>query len=200
MKEEDFRENFAYSTVFTFALTFVLVLALAWIYHSTKPRVILNQQEELARATLAALGLNLSEEPVKAFESQFGKTPAEMSQLEEITLNGQKIKILQYSGMGLWDRINGIIAVNEDVSEIIGLSITEQKETPGLGGRISEKEFQEQFRGEKIGAEISMTPSAGGTYSSNRDNSAFDAISGATLTSTAFAIIVNDAIKELREI
>ncbi|WGK68559.1 FMN-binding protein [Candidatus Haliotispira prima] len=192
------RENFAYSTVFTFVLTFVLVLALAWIYGVTEPQVRLNQQEELARATLTVLGLDLTEEPVNAFKKQFGKMPAEASGLEETTVDGKKIKVVQFSGMGLWDRIYGVMAVNNDVSQILGLSITEQKETPGLGGRIVEIEFQEQFRGEKIGEKITMTPSAGGAYSSDRDDSAFDAVSGATLTSTAFAVIINDAIEELK--
>ncbi len=192
------RDNFAYSTVFTFVLAFALVLALAWIYEATEPQVLLNQQEELAKGTLNALGLDLTSNPVNAFEKQFGKSPAEISKMEEIMVDDQKVKVLQFSGMGLWDRISGVIAVNSDVSEIIGLSILEQKETPGLGGRISEEEFQEQFRGQKIGDVINMTPSTGDAYSPERDDSAFDAISGATLTSMFFATIVNEAVDELK--
>ena len=192
------RENFAYSTIFTFVLAFALTLAPTWIYQVTESRVRLNQQGELAKATLNALGLDATDKPVEAFEEQFGKAPFEAAKLEETTVNGQKVKVMQFSGMGLWDRIEGVIAVNSEVSEIVGLSIIEQKETPGLGGRISEAEFQEQFEGEKIEANIRMTASTGGAYSLDRDNSAFDAVSGATLTSIAFAIIVNDAIKELK--
>ena len=193
------RENFAYSTLFTFALTFVLVLVLAWIYNYTEPQVRLNQQEEVAKATLTALGIDPTNKPVEAYKKQFGKLPAEASALEETQVDNELVKVLRFSGMGLWDRISGIIAVNADVSQIIGLSIIEQKETPGLGGRISEKPFQDQFRGEKIDNSITMTPSAGGDYSTDHDNSAFDAISGATLTSTSFALIVNNAIKELKQ-
>ncbi|MEM9423420.1 MAG: FMN-binding protein, partial [Spirochaetota bacterium] len=192
------RENFAYSTVFTFALAFVLALALAWIYEVTAPQVSLNQQRDLAKATLQSLGLEGTDNPVQAFEKQFGKAPMAAARLEETTVNGETVKVLQFSGMGLWDRIDGIISVNSDVSKIIGLSIIEQKETPGLGGRISEMEFQEQFRGEEIADKINMLASTGGDYSDNRSDSAFDAVSGATLTSTEFAKIVNDAIEELR--
>ena len=192
------RENFAYSTVFTFALAFVLALVLAWIYQITEDQVRLNQQTDLAKATLSALGLEQTEDPIEAYKKQFGKSPAETSRMEETKLNGKVVKVLQFSGMGLWDRINGILAVNSDVSEIIGLSITEQKETPGLGGRITELEFQNQFRGEKIKDVLKMNNSTGGEYSASREDSAFDAISGATLTSTAFALMLNNAIKELK--
>ena len=196
--KEDFRENFAYSTLFTFVIAFVLAFVLAWIFNYTAPQVRFNQQEELAKATLVALGLDPGSQPVEAFRQQFGKSPDQVATLEETVVNGQKAKVLQFSGMGLWDRISGILAVDDEVNEIIGLSIIEQKETPGLGGRITEPEFQAQFRGEKIGQSIAMTPSSGGAYSQNHEDSAFDAISGSTLTSTAFAIIVNDAIQELR--
>ncbi len=118
---------------------------------------------------------------------------------------GKKTKIVKFSGMGRvhpttkeQSPIKGSLSVNEDVTRIIDLSITEQNETPGIGSRITEEGFLEQFRGEKIGAEILMNPSSGDTYSSDRDDSAFDAVSGATLTSTAVAKIINDAIQKLR--
>ncbi len=108
---------------------------------------------------------------------------------EAVTLSdGRKVRIVGFSGMGRvhpttkeQSPIKGIIIVNEDVTRIIGLSITEQNETPDIGSRITEPKFQKQFHGKSIGTEIQ-----------------FDAISGATRTSEAFTKIINAAIKELR--
>lgn len=53
-------------------------------------------------------------------------------------------------GAGLWDYVNGYIAVADDYNTIIGVVFDHKSETPGLGARITDKEIQERFEGKKI--------------------------------------------------
>lgn len=195
----DFKENFAYSIAFTFVLAVLLASALSSLYTFTADQVKLNQQEQIARATLTAIGEPIGDQPVEQYRKIFNAAPGEVHGVTEISLNGQQILVTQFIGSGLWDHISGIMAVTKDLQRIVGLTIIEQKETPGLGGRIEEPFFQEQFTGEKIGQKISMIQATEAGGDTNKENSAFDSISGATLTSRAFEVIVNDTLQALRE-
>lgn len=197
-----FRENVAYSTIFSFLVAFVLVMILSSIYASTKALVSENQEKEIVIATLQALGLEVEKEidpPLDRYQELFGKSPSEVDEIEEISVDGKNILVAKFHGMGLWDYISGILAVDSDLERIIGLRIIAQKETPGLGGRISEESFQRQFFGEKIDDIVRMRPSGSGSGDGDLENSSFDGISGATLTSGYFETIVNDTLGRLRK-
>ncbi len=49
-------------------------------------------------------------------------------------------------GQGFWAPITGLLALSPDLSETRGIVFLEHSETPGLGGRITEGEFRDQFR------------------------------------------------------
>lgn len=68
---------------------------------------------------------------------------------------GQKEKniagyVFPVNGMGLWDAIYGYLAIKTDGDTVIGISWYDQKETPGLGGNISDPAWQIQFPGKRI--------------------------------------------------
>ena len=67
--------------------------------------------------------------------------------------------------------------------------ISAASETPGLGAKSTEPEFQAQFSGLSA-----LTPIAFSKTGANRDNNEIDAISGATITTTAVTTAVNEAI------
>lgn len=50
-------------------------------------------------------------------------------------------------GMGFWATIRGFMAVDADIERVVGIAFTAHAETPGLGGRITERQWREQFRG-----------------------------------------------------
>lgn len=57
------------------------------------------------------------------------------------------------NGMGMWGEITLVFLYDASESRILGLKVTEQNETPGLGDRILEEEFSQQFvnwKGEPI--------------------------------------------------
>lgn len=53
-------------------------------------------------------------------------------------------------GKGLWGAVWGYIALNSDLSTIYGVYFSHQSETAGLGARITEAAFQQQFVGKRI--------------------------------------------------
>ena len=107
------------------------------------------------------------------------------------------------SGVGFWARIDGYLAVTPDLSRVVGIVFIAHSETPGLGGRITEPAFREQFKG------LPVTPPARGDRfiyiertspapSDPRHKRHVDAITGATGTSTAVDEFLNRDIERFR--
>lgn len=95
-------------------------------------------------------------------------------------------------GAGLWSRIEILLAVAPDGKTLKGMRVLSQAETPGLGGRIAEREFQDRFTGVRARPAIELVKVA------MADNQV-DAVSGATRTSTALEAIINKGLDELVE-
>ena len=53
--------------------------------------------------------------------------------------------VLPMYGAGLWGPIWGYVAVNDDGNTIFGANFSHEGETPGLGARIADKDFQDEF-------------------------------------------------------
>lgn len=104
----------------------------------------------------------------------------------------------RFRGLGFWAPIEGIVALSPDRTRTVGLVILRQTETPGLGGRVAEPIFTDQFS-EGLSVEpplddgtrlvVSATAPAPGTKEANRH---VQAITGATQTSLAMDRILND--------
>lgn len=99
--------------------------------------------------------------------------------------DGSQKYIIPVYGSGLWGPIWGYVSVDSDGSTIYGAYYSHQGETPGLGAKIAEPAFCDEFDGKQlfkdgVYAPISvvkagMKPEAGEDY--------VDAIAGATITS-----------------
>lgn len=63
---------------------------------------------------------------------------------------GEETYIIPMRGAGLWDAIWGFIAIEDDFNTIAGASFDHKAETPGLGARITEVNFQAEFVGKQI--------------------------------------------------
>ena len=87
-------------------------------------------------------------------------------------------------GMGLWDKIWGTIAIQDDFNTVVGASFGHVAETPGLGAEIKDNpNFPKQFQGKtmyKDGQYVSVGVIKGGAKDPAHE---VDAISGATITS-----------------
>lgn len=58
-----------------------------------------------------------------------------------------------FVSQGFWDRITGILVLSPDLKRCVNVQFFEQSETPGLGARIEEKWFTDQFNGLVVGWE-----------------------------------------------
>ena len=96
------------------------------------------------------------------------------------------------SGNGLWSVIELYMLVDTEKQVLKELKVLSHGETPGLGGRIEEAWFQDQFKGLDISRGIKVVKEKKG------DSGEVDAIAGASRTSSAVMTIVNGALGDLR--
>ena len=96
--------------------------------------------------------------------------------------------ILPINTRGLWGKIQGYLAFENDGQTVSGFSVFSHSETPGLGGEIESAWFQKNFKGKKIlnsqNQFVSVGIAKGKTQNlPEKDQEHFvDGISGATLT------------------
>ena len=100
-------------------------------------------------------------------------------------VDGQKRFAGDFTGPGLWGNVSLAVGIDSGGTQLTGLQVLFNVETPGLGGRIGESWFTDQFKGKKPGTGLVFNQAG-----ANADNG-FDAIAGATITSTAVKDTVN---------
>ena len=101
---------------------------------------------------------------------------------------------------GLWGAIWGYIALNSDLLTVYGVYFSHQSETAGLGARITEAEFQQQFVGKHISKpgsdKIDLAVVKNGKV---QDPSVqCDGITGATLTSDGVSLMLQEGLANYR--
>jgi Na+-transporting NADH:ubiquinone oxidoreductase subunit C len=90
--------------------------------------------------------------------------------------------VLPVSGYGLWGIMYGYLALEGDGNTVQGIGFYDHKETPGLGGEISNPRWQAQWPGKQIygaDSDVAFEVVKGGGPGASQ----VDALSGATLTS-----------------
>ena len=114
------------------------------------------------------------------------------------TLDDGSVKyVIPVYGAGLWGPIWGYVAVDDDGNTIYGADFSHEGETPGLGARITEDAFQDQFVAKELYQDgefknVSVMkkgqqPTDGSDY--------VDAISGATITSRGVSAMMHRCLK-----
>ena len=197
------------TVLFTILVTVVFVSPISFVYLLTKSRVALNEEVFLKKAVLFAAGVQLpatNEAVVAAFTER----------AEEVQSNGgaaayYRIRagaegnapaapsdepsgyVFIRRGPGLWGEITAAVGFDAGFASLTGVDFLKQSETPGLGARISETWFKEQFRGKK--GPFTMV----GEGEPAADNQ-FDAITGATITSNAVLSILNTTVDQAKSL
>ena len=183
------KKGHVYTFVFMVVLTALLIFILALSYEGFKPAIAGNAQLRNQRAVLYVFDLekDLTDQQVRDTFQQVIKEQSvkgvegyALKQDGEITGYA-----LPFEGAALWGSISGYLGVTADMSQTTGLVFTKQSETPGLGGRIDELVFREQFRGLPLKKD---QPLKYGT----QEGYTLDAITGATQTSTAVLKTLNN--------
>ena len=101
----------------------------------------------------------------------------------------KQVYIFPISGKGLWSTLFGFLALDKDKNTVKGITFYKHKETPGLGGEVDKKWFQQNFVGKKIfnsNKELVSVKVMKGSVSIlpiDKQIHAVDGITGATVTS-----------------
>jgi len=193
------RNGIIYTVIFSFLTAFFFVFFLALADGATRELVEQNKIVSVQKSILKVLNkMPADEEDIsETYQTMFSTVPQPGETLET-NLDGNAIVIRYFSGSGLWGTITGIIGMTESLDRITGLDIISHNETPGLGGRIDEDWFKEQFRGEKISGDGIVVAKGSGNVDTDKENSRVDGITGASLTSSSMAKIVNGEIEYFR--
>lgn len=191
------RQSILYTIIFTFAVSFLFVLFLAFANEGTSEQVALNQQVNRQRAILTAMGVEFDgpQDILDKF-TNVSEVNRNGMILYRTELDGTTVFAKEFSGSGLWGTISGVIAVDENLEQTVGIEIISHNETPGLGGRIDEPWFKQQLRGEQI-VDGSIRVGSAGDGDYNASNGEIDAITGASRTSDSMQVILDTEISAL---
>lgn len=197
----------AYTIGFAAVLGMACALLLTAAASFTAPYKQANAEAEEALNILLALKVPLPEGAAAAEVVKAKEENVKEKKLADLTAyvysppdaDGKELATaMRFAGPGLWGPVKGFLALEPDMKTIRGITFYEQEETPGLGGEISAKWFQDQFVGKSI-VDQSGNPgiviSSAGEPAPNK----VDGISGATMTCDKVQAMLNEAIKRIVE-
>ena len=194
MKKESFAKKRIYPVVFMLLVTVAFISATTVIYTFTKDTIKLNERLRLKQAVLYAGGVGLSGDPVeieKTFDARVDEVKDDAGRVRYYSIREEGASEIEsyvviQTGAGLWGEITAGVGFDRDLEYFRGLEIIDQNETPGLGGRIDEAWFKEQFKGKR-------TPLSAVPEGDPASDSQFQAITGASYSTEAIQNIVNAA-------
>lgn len=162
---------------------------LTFVYEQTISKAERKSLESLRKAIFVVLPEAVDYQELKL---------ADQILYQGIDKSGQKVGLaFLVEGSGFQGKIEIMVGVDQDLSRLQNIQVLESVETPGLGGKITDQEFQDQFKG------IAARPKI--TYVRNRNPvtpkkpGEIDAITGATISSKAVADMINKEIVRVWE-
>lgn len=193
--------NFIRNIGFIFVIAFLFAGVTSGINMALSKRIKLNEEARVNRQLLDALGIPFSQksspEAIQEIKTKRVKSATLGNDQIFAGLNEQGTIdrfAFPVNGKGLWGSIQGLLALNKDLTRVEGVIFTSHVETPGLGARIDEQWFRDQFHGIDLSRKASedkfLRVGPGSKESANR----VDSITGATITSTSVEKMLNEAI------
>lgn len=195
------KSSAAYVILFTVGICLVFGTGISVLHQATQDALARNSKLQKNRVLCESFVLRVEGKSAEAYSESVKRNLVE----EEWPTGGRTAYRIregsndrigfEFSGQGFWDGIRGIVVLQGDLSRITGLRILEQKETPGLGGRIEEDSFLRQFEG--IAPDWQAPPMERlvlNKGASGRNGNRVDGITGATQTSVALIRMLNLAL------
>ncbi|MBT3274278.1 MAG: FMN-binding protein [Spirochaetales bacterium] len=179
--------------LFVIILGSILTTSLVLVNSFTTPIIEKNIEIKLKSSVLEALEIPFDIEDVEQTFANNVKIETKEDTTYYISANGDYA--LPYEGAGLWGPITGILAMNQDLVNIAGLTIMQQEETPGLGSRIAEELYLRMFVGKTFSPQLELVTPGKGTTSTK-----IDSIAGATMSSKAFVDLLNAEHSRYRDL
>ena len=191
--------TFVYMTVVVIIVAVLLAVVSQALAPKQQANILLDKQKQI----LGALKVDFSQaDPAEVYYTLVQDTLTYGEQEVYVAnLNGAVKYILPLSGKGLWGGIGGYLALDEDKNTIYGVNFNHESETPGLGAKIVELPFREQFEGKHIrnaaGEVVSVAVLKAGKHAEGQEQ--VDAISGATITSSGVSTMLEVNLAEYAE-
>jgi len=101
---------------------------------------------------------------------------------------------------GYIDDIVGILTIEDDFITIVDITILQQAETPGLGGKVALREFLDQFMGLQFDNSSEFPIVIGPIGAASNAANEVDQIAGATNTSDAFQRILIESYSVYKDL
>ncbi len=194
------KNSLVYTVIFSFLTAFFFVFLLSMADSLTKEKTEDNARKTFYKAVLKSAGIDFKsdDDSVPVFREYFSSYNDGDTVLKT-SVDGRNLVLKVFRGNGLWGTISGVIAFSSDLERIAGFEIISHNETPGLGGRIDEDWFKDQFDWEKVSAEGITVRKGSGSYDSDTENSEVEGITGASLTSKSIENIINENLALMRK-
>ena len=215
-----------YTLVYASAVVIIVAFVLAFVSKALEPASLQNERIDKKKQILASLNIRgLSNSEVEsaydksvtydliirtdgstnrdgsgkdkdAFRMESKDIDDNHLPLYQCYVDGQTKYVIPLYGKGLWGSIWGYIALNDDKNTVFGAYFSHQSETAGLGARIKEESFQQEFVGKKLFADDGAQVQLGVVKKKNAARASFecDAISGATLTCNGVTDMIHECI------
>ena len=155
--------------------------AIGYVYQITKEPIAAFRDRRTADAVSAVIG-DFDNNPIEEKAALSG----DESELYPAKKDGKitAVAIKSFSNEGFGGKIELILGILMD-GTVTGYKIIEQSETPGLGSKVTESKFSNQFVG--LNAHHS-------NFNLSKDGGEIDAVTGATISSRAVVGAVKKAV------
>ena len=181
---------FLYATILVVVVAALLTITALWL----QPFQDRNQKNEKRIGTLTAAGISevnprnaawlFEKHCTASFLLDENGDPTEDEHGLPVFVIDRKTSVIPMQGNGLWGPIWGYLAIAADGKTVVGVTFDHKSETPGLGGEITTKPFQQQFAGKQIKNQDGLIPIE------------FDAITGATKTSNGVKEMIDHTLEK----
>lgn len=182
------KKEVGYSAVISVTLTALLAgFLLSFVYSSFEKDILANNEKTVLNGVKAVIdGADELEGPLTENSSY----PYYIGKKSDGTVVGYAI----LSSAGGYNGENKVlVGFDANVESITAIVVTEQAETPGLGAKITEPSFRDQFKGQSSIVPLSVVK---GIKPEEAQEAQIAAISGATISSTSVVNAVNSAKDE----
>lgn len=199
-----------YIIIYSTFLVLIVAALLAGTYVLLKGRQDANVQLDTQKQILYSLNLrdsingatdqqivSLYKDVVKDTLMENDEKGKPQPKVYKAVVNGDSVYVLPLKGQGMWGGISAFLAVSSDKNTIYGAYFNHEGETAGLGAEIKDNAaWQKKFQGKTIFAADNDTTVALSVEKVVSDAATtVDAVTGATVTSTAVSKMLQDQLK-----
>ena len=190
-----------YIIIYSTIMVVIVAFLLAFVSQTLKPMQDANVALDTEKQILNSLNLRgLSDEEAHAtFEKIV--TFDEAQNVYVCTLENGDVKyVLPLKGQGMWGGISCFLAIDNDKNTVYGAYFNHESETAGLGAEIKDNaDWQAKFQGKKIFADGDDSTIALSVVKAVNNETTVDAVTGATVTSTAVSKMLQDQLAKYKD-